>query len=216
VPPGSYFYDPSIPDYTFDIVAARALLERNGYTLQGGMYEKGGKKLRADLYVRQDNPQRVKFAELAKEQVARCGIDITVQESDYATVLVPLLSYPNNFDIYLGGWGDRIDPEDSDLFGCKHVTTRVNPFDNNFTGYCDPTLDALQAAAAQELDRTKRKEILARIQLSLHDSGPYYFLWTDLGHRGYSASVTTNGKLGPIDYASAYDYWNMDSWIVRP
>lgn len=215
VPPGSYFYDPSVPDYTFDVAGARALLQSNGYTLHGGVYEKAGKKLQADLYVRQDNPQRVKFAELAKDQVARCGIDITVQESDYATVLVPLLAYPNNFDIYLGGWGDRTDPEDADLFGCKHVTTKVNPYDNNFTGYCDPKLDALQTAAAQELDRSKRKALLAQIQLDLHDNGPYYFLWTDLGHRAYSANVATNGTLGPIDYTSFYDYWNMDSWIVN-
>jgi ABC-type transport system substrate-binding protein len=216
VPPGSYFYDPSVPDYTFDVGGARTLLESNGYTLEGGVYEKAGKKLQADLYVRQDNPQRVKFAELAKDQLARCGIDITVQESDYATVVVPLLAYPNNFDIYLGGWGDRTDPEDSDLFGCKHVTTRANPYDNNFTGYCDPKLDALQTAAAQELDRSRRKALLAQIQLYLHDNGPYYFLWTDLGHRGYGANVATNGKLGPIDYTSFYDYWNMDSWIVKP
>ena len=216
VPPGSYFYDSSIPDYTLDAAGARTLLESNGYTLKDGVYEKVGKKLKADLYVRKDSPQRVKFAQLAKDQVARCGIDITVQESDYATVVVPLLSYPNNFDIYLGGWDDRTDPEDSDLFGCKHVTTNVNPYDNNFTGYCDPKLDTLQTAAAQELDRTKRKEILARIQLYLHDNGPYYFLWTDLGHRGYGANVTTNGELGPIDYTSFYDWWNMDSWIVRP
>jgi len=77
-------------------------------------------------------------------------------------------------------------------------------------------LDALQAAAAQELDRAKRKEILARVQLYLHDNGPYYFVWADLGHKGYSANVATNGELGPIDYTSFYDWWNLDSWIVKP
>jgi len=215
VPPGSYFFDPSIPDYRFDVAGARSLLQSNGYTLKDGFYQKDGKDLRADLYVRQYRPQRVKFALLVKAQVAECGIDITVKESDYATVLVSLLAYPNNFDIYLGGWGDRTDPEDSDDFGCKHVSTKDNPFGLNFTGYCDPKLDALQAAAAQELDRTKRTEILARVQLYLHDNGPYYFLWTDLGHRGYSANVATNGIEGPIDFTSFYDWWNMDSWIVK-
>jgi len=216
VPPGSYFYDPSVPDYRFDVAGARTLLESNGYTLKDGVYAKGGKKLQADLFVRQDNPKRVQFAQLAKGPLAQCGIDITVKESDYATVVVSLLSYPNNFDIYLGGWGDLKDPEDSTFFGCSHVTTRVNPFDNNFTGYCDPKLDALQTAAAQELDRAKRKEILARVQLYLHDNGPYYFVWADLGHKGYSANVATNGELGPIDYTSFYDWWNLDSWIVKP
>ena len=80
--------------------------------------------------------------------------------------------------------------------------------------YCDPKLGALQAAAAQELDRTKRKAILAQVQHYLHDRGPYYFLWTELGHRGYSARVGTNGSEGPIDYASYYDWWNMNSRTV--
>ena len=215
VPPGSYFYDPAVPDYTLDVAGARALLESDGYTLADGVYEKDGKRLEADLYVRRDRPQQVQFAQLAKGQVARCGIDLTVRESDYSMVLVPLLYYPNNFDIFLGGWGDLTDPEDSNYFGCTHVTTRANPYDNNFTGYCDPKLDALQAAAAQELDRAKRKEILARVQLYLHANGPYYFVWADLGHKGYSANVTTNGELGPIDYTSFYDWWNLDSWIVQ-
>ncbi len=215
IPPGSYFYDTSIPDYRFDVAGAGTLLESNGYTLKDGVYEKDGKKLRADLYVRQDRPQRVKFAQLAKDQLARCGIDITVKESSYSTVLVPLLNYPNNFDIYLGGWRDLTDPEDSSSFGCEYVTTRDNPGNSNFTGYCDPKLDELQKAAAQEFDRAKRKEILAQVQLYLHDNGPYYFLWADLGHRGYSANVTTNGELGPIDYTSVYDWWNLDSWIVQ-
>jgi len=214
IPPGSYFYDPSIPDYRLDIAGARTLLERNGYALKDGVYEKDGKKLRADLYVRQDRPQRVKFAELAKDQVARCGIDITVKESDYSTVFVPLLYYPNSFEILLGSWGDLADPEDSSFFGCQHVTARDNPYDMNSTGYCDPKLDALQEEAVQELDRDRRKEILARVQLYLHDNGPYYFLWADLAHRAYGANVTTNGELGPIDYTSFYDWWNVDSWIV--
>ena len=216
VPPGSYFYDASVPDYTFDVAGARSLLESNGYALVDGVYAKGGKKLSADLYVRQDDPQRVKFALLARDAVAKCGIDITVKQADYSTVLVSLLSYPNSFDVYLGGWGDLVDPEDSSTFGCKHVTTKANPFDQNFAGYCDPKLDALQAAAAQELDRAKRTSLLAQVQLYLHDNGPYYFLWTDLGHRAYSTKLATNGVLGPIDSTSVYDWWNMDSWVVTP
>lgn len=215
VPPGSYFYDASVPDYTFDVAGARSLLERNGYALVDGVYAKGGKKLTADLYVRQDNPQRVKFALLARDAVARCGIDITVKQADYSTVLVSLLTYPNNFDVYLGGWGDLADPANSNPFGCQHVTTKNNAFDDNFTGYCDPKLDALQTASAQELDRAKRKELLAQVQLYLHDNGPYYFLWTDLGHRAYNTKLATNGALGPIDYTSVYDWWNLDSWVVK-
>ena len=214
VPPGSFFYDPNIPDYKLDVAGAKTLLESNGYKLVDGIYQKNGVSLKADLYVRQGRPQRVKFAQLAKDQVAQCGIDLTVKESDFSTVLLPLLDYPNKFDIYLGGWANLTDPDDSNIFGCSHVTTKENTSDNNFTGYCDPKLDTLLTQAKEELDRAKRKDLESQIQLYLHDNGPYYFLWADLAHRGYSAHVTTNGQEGPIDYTSFYDYWNQDSWIV--
>lgn len=214
VPPGSFFYDPNIPDYKLDVAGAKTLLESNGYKLVDGVYQKNGVSLKADLYVRQGRPQRVKFAQLAKDQVAQCGIDLTVKEADFSTVLLPLLDYPNKFDIYLGGWANLTDPDDSNIFGCAHVTTKENPSDNNFTGYCDPKLDTLLTQAKEELDRAKRKDLESQIQLYLHDNGPYYFLWADLAHRGYSKNVTTNGQEGPIDYTTFYDYWNQDSWLI--
>jgi ABC-type transport system substrate-binding protein len=215
VPPGSFFYNPDVPDYKLDVAGAKALLEKNGYTLSGGVYQKAGVKLSADLFVRSGRPQRVQFGQLAKDQLAKCGININVKEADFATVLLPLLDYPNKFDIYLGGWANLLDPEDSNIFGCKHATTKDNPSDNNFTGYCDPKVDDLMNQAKQESDRTKRKAILADLQLYLHTNGPYYFLWADIAHRGYSVNVNTNGVEGPIDYTTFYDFWNNDSWVVQ-
>jgi ABC-type transport system substrate-binding protein len=215
VPPGSAYYDPSVPDYVHDVAGAKALLESNGYTLNSdNVYQKGDNKLEATLYVRQGRPQRVKFAELARDQVAECGIKLNVNEADFAAVLLPLLDHPNNFDIYLGGWANLFDPEDSNIFGCDHVTSAENPVDNNFTGYCDPAVDDLLNKAKAELDVEKRKALLAELQLKLHNDGPYYFLWADLGHRGYSTNVATTGDLGPIDYTTFYDFWNLDSWTV--
>jgi ABC-type transport system substrate-binding protein len=219
VVPGSYFYKADLAKYTYDVAAANKLLTDNGYTgfsKPGDIYaSKDGTKLSADLYVRQGRPQRVKFAQLAADQAAQCGIKLVVKESDFSTVLLPLLSFPNKFDIYLGGWANMTDPEDSALFGCDHVTTKANPDDNNFTGYCDPAVDKLLAAAKGELDRAKRKAILGDLQVKLHNDGPYYFLWADLGHRAYSAKVDTNGLLGPIDHTTFYDTWNSDTWIVK-
>ena len=215
VPPGSFYYNDAVPDYKHDVAGAKALLEGAGYKLNSdNVYEKNGKPLEATLYVRQGRPQRVKFAELARDQVAECGIKLNVNEADFAAVLLPLLSYPNNFDIYLGGWASLLDPEDSNIFGCDHVTTKDNPDDNNFTGYCDKAVDDLLAKAKAELDPQKRKAILADLQVKLHNDGPYYFLWADLAHKGYSNKVGTNGEEGPIDYTTFYDYWNQDSWTV--
>lgn len=133
VPPASWAYSQDVPDYVHDPAAAKLLIEGAGWTLGAdGIYEKDGVRLSSDLYVRQGRPQRVRFGQLAKDQLEECGIEINVKEADFATVLLPLLSYPNNFDTYLGGWSTSIDPDDFSIFHSTKCTTEANPDDNNF------------------------------------------------------------------------------------
>ena len=123
VPPASWAFDPNTPKYTLDVAGAKALIEGAGWALgSDGIYAKGGKKLSTDLFVRQGRPQRVKFAQLAKDQLAKCGININVKESDFATVLLPLLSYPNKFDTSSVA-GQRPDPR----LGDPSASTRSRP-----------------------------------------------------------------------------------------
>ena len=178
VPPASWAFDPNTPKYTLDVAGAKALIEGAGWTLgSDGIYAKGGKKLSTDLYVRQGRPQRVKFGQLAKDQLAKCGININVKESDFATVLLPLLSYPNKFDTYLGGWSTALDPDDSSIFGIDQITTKAAPDGNNFPGWNNPQADALLKQGREELDQAKRKDIYAQFQAIVHNDVPYYFLW---------------------------------------
>jgi len=215
VPPGSFFHDPTVPDYVFDPPAANELLKRSGWVVgSDGIYAKKGLKLKADLFVRAGEAQRLKFATIARDQVKKCGISLKVHEEAFSLINQDILDYPNKFDAYLGGWVNLAGSDDSTIFGCEHVTTPVNISDDNFTGFCDPNADALLNASNAESDRQKRKSALGQLQAYLHANGPYYFLWTDEGHRAYSAKVTTNGREGPIDYTSFYDFWNEDSWVV--
>jgi peptide/nickel transport system substrate-binding protein len=212
-PPASWAYNPDVTPYKLDVAGAKAKLEAAGWALGAdNFYAKGTQKLSTKLYVRQGRPQRVKFAQLAKDQLALCGINIDVAESDFATVLLPLLSYPNKFDTYLGGWSTSIDPDDFSIFHSSHITTKDNPDDNNFPGWKNADGDKALEDGRQELDQEKRKAIYFKFQQVIHDDLPYYFLWADQAHRGYSKKVSTTGD--PIDFASPLDYWNNDTWIV--
>ncbi|MDA8238645.1 MAG: ABC transporter substrate-binding protein [Chloroflexi bacterium] len=214
-PPASWAFNPDVPHYVLDVAGAKALIEKSGWTLgSDGIYEKDGKKLSSEMYVRAGKPQRVAFAQLASDQLKKCGIGLTVKEGDFATVLLPLLSYPNNFDTYLGGWSTSIDPDDYSIFHSSKCVTKENPDDNNFVCWQNPEADKLLEEGRQTLDQAKRKAIYFQFQILAHNDLPYYFLWSDTAHAGLTKSVssTTSG----IDLASPLYYWNNDSWIVSP
>jgi ABC-type transport system substrate-binding protein len=220
IPPASWAFDPNVPKYTLDVAGAKKLIESSGWTMgSDGIYTKGGKRLSTTLYVRSGKPQRISFAQLAADQLKQCGIEINVNPADFSTVLLPLLSYPNNFDTYLGGWSTALDPDDSSIFSCDQVTTKASPDSNNFVGWCDKTADALLTQGRQETDQTKRIAIYQQFQTLIHNDNPYYFLWADTANAGLTKSVTagTNSVVsdGTIDLTSPEYFWNQDTWTIK-
>lgn len=220
IPPASWAYDPNVPKYTLDVAGAKKLIEQSGWTLgSDGIYAKGGQRLSTTLYVRAGKPQRISFAQLAADQLKACGIEISVKPADFSTVLLPLLSYPNKFDTYLGGWSTALDPDDSSIFGCDQIVTKTNPDANNFVGWCNKQADALLTQGRQTTDQAARKTIYAQFQTIVHNDVPYYFLWSDTQYAGLQKTVqaTSNSvtNTDQIDTTSPLYYWNNDSWIVK-
>jgi ABC-type transport system substrate-binding protein len=220
VPPASWAFDPNVPKYTLDVAGAKTLIEKSGWTLgSDGIYAKAGKKLSSTLYVRSGRPQRVSFGQLAADQLKACGIEIKVNPADFSTVLLPLLSYPNNFDTYLGGWSTALDPDDSSIFGCDQVVTKDRPDSNNFVGWCNKAADALLTQGRQETDQAKRTTIYSQFQTIIHNDLPYYFLWADKRNSGLSKSLVSGTNTvvndATVDLASPLYYWNNDTWSFK-
>ena len=217
VPPASWAFDPNVPKYTLDVAKAKSLIESSGWKLGAdGIYAKGSQRLSTTLYVRAGKPQRLSFAQLAADQLKSCGIEVKVAPSDFSTVLLPLLSYPNKFDTYLGGWNTALDPDDSSIFGCSEIVTKDKPDANNFVGWCNKDADALLTSGRQTTDQAARKDIYSKFQTMVHNDVPYYFLWADQGHAAMSKTITggTNTIVtdGTIDLTSPLYYWNSDTW----
>ena len=214
VPPASWAFNPDVPKYTLDVAGAKKLIEASGWSMgSDGVYAKAGKKLSSVLYVRAGKPQRIAFAQLAKDQLKDCGIDVTVKESDFQAVLMPLIQYPNNYDTYLGGWTVTTDPDDSSIFATAQCPTKETPDAFNLVCYASAQADSLFTQGQQTFDQNARKAIYYQLQVLLHNDAPYYFLWADKLHRGYSKRVSAQAP-ETIDYTSPLDYWNMDNWTV--
>lgn len=217
IPPFSWAYNKDMKPYTYDVAAAKAKIEGAGWALgSDGLYAKDGKSLKSTLFVRVGRPQRLAFAELARDQLKECGIGIEVQEADLNTVLIPkVLDYPNNFETYLGGWSTALDPDDYSIFHSTEIPSKETPSANNFPGWKNPEADKLLEQGRTELDQAKRKEIYAQFQQIIHDDLPYYFAWADLAHTGLSKRVTTQNE--PLDLTSVgINYYNTDAWTVTP
>jgi len=213
VPPASWAFNPDVTPYAYDVEGAKALIESSGWTLgDDGIYAKDGVRLSSEMYVRAGRPQRVAFGQLSADQLKQCGIELIVKEGDFATVLLPLLSYPNNFETYLGGWSTSIDPDDFSIFHSSKCVTKENPDDNNFVCWQNAEADRLLEEGRVELDQEARKAIYFQFQQIAHDDLPYYFAWSDVANAGITKSVTSTTS--GIDLASPLYYWNRDSWVV--
>ena len=214
-PPFSWAFNADTPKYTYDVAAGKAKIEGAGWKLgSDGVYAKGGKRLSTTLYVRVGRPQRLSFAQLARDQLKDCGIEVKVQEGDLNTVLIPkVLDYPNAFDTYLGGWSTALDPDDYSIFNSGEIPTKETPSANNFPGWKNDQADQLLSAGRTELDQAKRKDIYFQFQVLIHNELPYYFLWADKAHTGISKKVTSQNE--PFDLKSVgINYYNIDAWTV--
>jgi ABC-type transport system substrate-binding protein len=214
-PPFSWAFNPETPKYTYDVAAAKAKIEGAGWKLGSDLvYAKGGKRLSSTLFVRVGRPQRLSFAQLARDQLKDCGIEVKVQEGDLNTVLIPkVLDYPNDFDTYLGGWSTALDPDDYSIFTSTEIPTKETPSANNFVGWKNDQADQLLVAGRTELDPAKRKDIYFQFQVLIHNELPYYFLWADKAHTGISKKVSSQNE--PFDLKSVgINYYNLDAWTV--
>jgi ABC-type transport system substrate-binding protein len=217
IPPFSWAFNPNVKPYVLDVAGAKAKIEGAGWKLgSDGIYAKGDTRLSSILYVRVGRPQRLAFAELARDQLKECGIEVVAQEADLNTVLIPkVLDYPNDFDTYLGGWSTALDPDDYSIFHSSEIPSKTTPSANNFPGWKNAEADKLLEDGRTELDQAKRKEIYANFQNLIHDELPYYFTWADLAHTGLSKRVATQNE--PLDLTSVgINYYNTDAWTVAP
>ena len=214
VSPASWAYDASLPAPTYDPAAAKRLIQASGWKLgSDGIYVKGTTRLATTLWVRQGTSPRVGFAGLAAQQLRACGFDVTVREADLLTGILPLLSYPNRFDLYLGVRQMSLDPnDDAPLFLSANIPGKSNPDDANTAGWHDALTDRLFAQAGQATDPATRADLYAQLQQRLSEYLPYLFLWADAGHAALVRGVTAGGE--PLDLSSPLYDWNLDGWTL--
>lgn len=225
--PGSWADLTPPPVTAVDLDRARALLDEAGWRLppDGAVRQKDGVTLTIQLFVRADDPRRVRAAELIAGAAEQIGMDIVVQPADFATVIRSKYAPPYDFDLLLGSWingvadpnfGDYMfyDPDDFALFHSSQINQGVADARPalNFVGFSDPVYDNQAGAARQLYDLTERAQAIRRAQERVALLRPYLFLWADRLPVACSPRIQTLD--GPVNLATPNYLWNIERWYV--
>jgi len=210
-----------------DLEAARQLLDEAGWIapVPGAIRQRDGIALSAQLFVRGDDPARVRAAELIAAAALQIGFAIEVERADFATTIRGLLVPPYDFDLLLGNWsngmGDPMfsdyqyyDPDDYLLFHSSQAdpSPASGAISLNIAGFRDREYDAFAATARRAYNTADRIQALAVTQRRLRETLPYLYLWAD------RIPVVLNRRVmsldGPPVVQSPQYFRNVERWYL--
>ncbi|MCV0404302.1 MAG: hypothetical protein K5924_11470 [Chloroflexi bacterium] len=226
IPPASWAYNPDLQPVERDVAAAIGFLEEAGWTVETdadgnatGPATRDGQTFETDVYVRAGRPDRIAFMELLRDQVIDCGIKINVIEGDFATVLLPLLTYPHippnatePYDAYFGGWGTSLDPDPFSLFHSSQCTTEEQPELYNYICFQNEEADRLIDEGLVTSDQETRAAIYQEFEQIMFDEQPYLFAWSDVARE--ALDVNLESTAGELQLGSPLWHWQLETLRV--
>ncbi len=198
IPPASWAYNPDVPKYAYDVDKANQILEDAGWTMgdDGVRVSAEGQRLETHILLRAGKPDRTKFMQLLADQAKDCGFNLTLEEADFGTVLLPGLEWPlimagqnQQWDAYFGGWSTSYDPDPYSLYHSSQCVTADLPDTYNYICFQNERADQLIEAGLKELDQAKRAEIYQEFEAIMADELPALWAWSDEAKEGLTVAV---------------------------
>jgi peptide/nickel transport system substrate-binding protein len=158
IPEDSFYYHDYAP-FEADPEAAQQLLEEAGVETP----------IEMGLMVTDEFPETVTAAQVIASQLEPIGIEVDVQNVDFATWLDR--QGQGDYDAFMLGWLGNIDP--FDYYHSQHITDGSN----NYQGYSNPEVDQLLQDAATETHEDARKELYDQAAELIVDDVSYLYLY---------------------------------------
>ncbi len=133
------------------------------------------------------------MAQELSEELAKLGVTLNAQPTDFSVLLDVLYGEDMDYDAYTIGWSGRVERLDPDMFiyAINH-SANANPGGNNTSRYVNPELDVLAAAQRAEMDITKRREIVWEAQRILAEDVPRITTYSRANVQTYNHERFTN------------------------
>lgn len=158
LPTNSQFYtEEGVELYEQDVEKAKTMLA-----------DAGAADLKLKLgYISTDTVQSTQ-ALLIQEQLQEVGVTVELAGGDATAVSNAMAEPDNEYDMYLGGYIMGIDP---DTFASLFENDAAYNY-MHYSGYDE--IDQLFEEGRTALDETERKEIYAKLQAAVQDTGAFY------------------------------------------
>lgn len=168
--PTSPWYDTDFPVPARDPEKAKALLAEAGFP-----------SVDVQLTV-PNSPESMQIAQVIQAMVAETGFNLTVQATEFATLLAAQTA--GDYQADLVGWSGYVDP-DANLNQFVTCAGGIND-----SKYCNPELDELLAAARASTDPVVRKEKYDAARAILDRDLPLIYLYHSTWIWGMGKAVT--------------------------
>jgi len=203
----SFAYDASIAQPRYDVAAADRAFDAAGWPRgPGGLRRKNGKTLELTYVQFPETTTGVRAAALVQRELFERGIGITIKSISNAQLFLPARDggalASGKFDLAYVPWAMGADPDDRFLLGCTGGL-------KNYMRYCDRVVDALEAGAAAEPDRRKRKAAYAAIDRRIARDVPIIYLFNPDYIYAHGA------RLRGFEPNAFVPTWNAYAWRVR-
>jgi peptide/nickel transport system substrate-binding protein len=173
----TYAWEPA-PEKTFgfDLEKAKQMLDAAGYkdTNGDGIRDYKGKPITLRLWARTDDVASQSSGKLAAGWFKSIGLKITLQTLDSGAISDALYNYNKagkyapDYDIYIWGWGEYVDP---DYILNVYTTGQIEGWNDPI--WSNSEYDKLYEQQAQTLDPAQRKPLVDHMLQIFYDEAPY-------------------------------------------
>lgn len=188
--------------YNYDPAQANQLLDDAGYvdTNGDGVREMpgGGQELVFRYAERSESETAAPIRELVTGWLEQIGIGTEVSVFDDTQLTDVIAS--GEYDLFVWGWTPFVDPDPMlSYFRCEQLTTSLDSYGYNDANWCSDEYDALYAQQNQELDRTKRIELVHQMLKLFYDESTYVVLFEDAELQAYRTDRFTGWTRQPAE-----------------
>lgn len=199
----SWAYDPHAACYPFNLRAAAAQLQADGWIMgTDGLRHKNGRTLRFAFAGNTGNPGLDTSVLMIQQWFKRIGAGLEYYryptDKLFASYAGGGVVATRHYDITSYAWSLPPDPDMTNYIACS----RISPKGQNYMGYCNPQVDAALEDAQMNYDRAVRKRDYIRMQQVLARDVPFVVLSQRTEHMTYNDDFR-NIKPGPV-----MDFWN--------
>ncbi len=203
----SWAYDASVREPAYNPAAADRAFDAAGWRRgRDGMRQKNGVPFALTYVQFPETTTGVRAAEVVQRELFDRGIDVTIKSVSNALLFLPAHDggalAAGRFDLAYVPWAMGADPDDRFLLGCTGAA-------KNYMRYCDPVVDDLEARAATDPSRERRKALYAGIDRIVARDVPIVYLFNPTYVYAFAPRLA---GFAPNAFVPT---WNAYDWSLR-